>query len=115
MSQHDMVIANQTFPNFRADLNLAILAIISQSSGATEPTTTYAYMFWYDSTLDLLKQRNADDDAWITIGSYDQTADTFTAYSGGVAISLGPNDAQVPQGNDMYQQDQVVLASRTFG
>ena len=33
MSQNDMVIANQTFPNFRSDLNGALQALASTSNG----------------------------------------------------------------------------------
>jgi len=67
MSTHDMNIANQGFPAFRADLNNALAALVSNSSSATEPTTTYAYMFWADTTNDLLKQRNAANDGWVSI------------------------------------------------
>ena len=42
MAQHDYVIANQGFPAFRSDLNTALSAIVSNNSGATEPSTTYA-------------------------------------------------------------------------
>jgi len=75
MSQHDFNIANQGFPAFRSDLNDALGALASLSSGTSEPTTTYANMLWYDTTNDLLKMRNEDDDAWITIAYLDQTAD----------------------------------------
>lgn len=75
MSQHDFNIANQGFPAFRSDLNSALGALASLSSGASEPTTTVANMLWYDTTNDLLKMRNEDDDAWITIAYLDQTAD----------------------------------------
>lgn len=67
MAQHDMNIANQGFPAFRSDLNSALSAIISNSSGATEPSTTVAYQFWADTTNDLLKQRNAANDGWVSI------------------------------------------------
>ena len=49
MSQHDFEIANQSFPATRADLNLALLAAVSNSSGADAPTTTYANQFWYET------------------------------------------------------------------
>lgn len=78
MSQHDLNIANQGFPATRADINSALVALGSNSSGATEPTTTYAYQFWYDETTDTLKMRNADNDAWITIGTFNQATDIFT-------------------------------------
>ena len=67
MSEHDYVIANDTGANVRADLNLAFLAIQSQNSKSSAPSTTYAYMFWADTANDLLKQRNAANNAWISI------------------------------------------------
>lgn len=76
MSQHDFEIANQTFPAFRSDLNNALQALVSSSAGASEPSTTFAYQLWYDSTNDLLKMRNADDDAWITLFSFNQSTNT---------------------------------------
>lgn len=77
MSQHDFNIANQGFPAFRADLNSGLAALASNSSGATEPSTTTAYQFWYDTATDLLKMRNGDDDAWITLAYFDQTNDEW--------------------------------------
>lgn len=79
MSQHDLSIANQGFPAFRSDLNDALQALGSLSSGATAPSTTYANQLWYDSANNILKMRNEDDDAWISIATLDQTADTLTA------------------------------------
>jgi len=67
MSTHDMNIANQGFPAFRSDLNNALAALVSNSSSATEPTTTVAYQFWADTTNDLLKQRNAANDGWVDL------------------------------------------------
>lgn len=69
MSQHDMVLDNQAGAAFRADLNNALLALVGQSSGATEPATKYAYQWWADTTTGLLKIRNAGNNAWITIGT----------------------------------------------
>jgi len=77
MSQHDFNIANQGFPAFRADLNDGLAALASNSAGTAEPTTTYAYQFWYDETSDLLKMRNGADDAWITLAYFDQTNDEW--------------------------------------
>jgi len=65
MSQNDFNIANQGFPSFRSDLNDALQSLASNSSGATEPATTYAGQFWYDSTNDVLKFRNEANSAWI--------------------------------------------------
>jgi len=76
MAQHDYVIENQTFPATRTDLNNALAAAVSQNSGATAPSTTYAYQLWYDTSTNKLKQRNADNDAWIDLFDVDQSADT---------------------------------------
>lgn len=69
MSQHDFNIANQGGAAFRADLNNALAALVSQSSGNAEPTTTFAYMMWADTQNGLLKLRNAANNGWITVGS----------------------------------------------
>lgn len=81
MSQHDFNIANQGFPAFRSDLNSALGALASLSSGATEPSTTYANQLWYDTANDLLKIRNEDDDAWITLAYLDQATDEMEVRS----------------------------------
>jgi hypothetical protein len=79
MSQHDLDIANQGFPATRADLNLALKALGSLQSGATAPSTTYANMLWYDTANNILKIRNEDNDAFISIFTLDQTADNIEA------------------------------------
>jgi hypothetical protein len=68
MSQHDMVIANDTAPNVRSDINNALGALVSNNSGATEPASTFAYQLWADTTTGLLKIRNAANSGWVTIG-----------------------------------------------
>jgi hypothetical protein len=79
MATHDYNIANQGFPAFRADLNDALAAIVSNNSNATAPATTFAHMLWVDTAANpsVLKIRNADNDAWVTIGSINQTDDKF--------------------------------------
>ena len=79
MSQHDMSIANQGFPAFRSDLNDALGALVSNSSGSTAPTSPFAHQFWVDTSADpsVLKVRNADNDAWIIVGEINQTDDKF--------------------------------------
>jgi hypothetical protein len=73
MAQHDYNIANQSGQAFRADLNNALAAIVSGNSGASAPSTTFAYQYWVDTSSSpaLLKQRNAANNAWITIGRLD--------------------------------------------
>jgi hypothetical protein len=73
MAQHDYIIANQSGAAFRQDLNNGLAAIVSQNSGAAQPSTTYAYQWWADTTTGLLKLRNAANSAWITIGTLAST------------------------------------------
>lgn len=75
MSQNDFTIANQTFPNTRADINSALQALASTSSGSSAPSTTFANQFFYNTTSNLLQIRNEGNDAFITIANLDQTAD----------------------------------------
>lgn len=77
MSQNDFIIANQTAPAFRADLNNALQALASLSSGSSQPATTYANMLWYDTGTNMLKMRTEADDAWMNIGYLDQTTNAF--------------------------------------
>jgi hypothetical protein len=71
VAQHDYSIANQSGAAFRADLNNALAAIVSQNSGAAEPSTTFAYQPWADTTNGLFKIRNAANSAWITLYQLD--------------------------------------------
>jgi microcystin-dependent protein len=74
MSQHDFNIANQSFPATRTDLNNALLALASNSSGDAEPGTTYANQWWYETDTNKLKIRNEADNAWIEIATLDQSS-----------------------------------------
>jgi len=90
MSQHDYVLGNQSGSAFRADLNLALAALVSQNSGATEPATPYAYMIWLDTTAGLVKERNAANEAWVIIGDLGQPywGMSTTAYVDAAAAAL---------------------------
>jgi hypothetical protein len=81
MSQEDFIISNQGFPAFRSDLNANLQALASCSSGATAPSTTYANQLWYDTANDILKIRNEDNDAWISIVTLNQTTDAVTSFA----------------------------------
>jgi hypothetical protein len=89
MSTHDYVIANASGAAVRADLNNALAAIVSNNSSATEPATTYAYMWWADTTNGQLKQRNAANDGWIVVRELDGTMlmEDGTAAAPGLAFA----------------------------
>ena len=111
MATHDYNIANSSGANVRSDLNNALAAIVSNNSSSTEPSTTFAHMWWVDTNANLLKQRNAADDAWITIGSLGTTnlglltsssaSSTYMPLAGGTftgAVTLGTGGSLVFEG-----------------
>lgn len=77
MSQHDFDIANQLSANLRVDLNNALKALASLSSGATAPTDTFANMLWYDTANNTLKMRAEANNAWIDLGVLNQSSLSF--------------------------------------
>ena len=97
MSQNDFSIANQTFPNTRTDLNNALQALASNSSGTTAPSTTYANQFWYETDTNKFYIRNEDNDANIQLFELDQTNDTVEYF---VADSLRTTLLEFTDGTD---------------
>lgn len=99
MSQHDYVLNDAAGASFRSDLNNALAAIVSQNSGATAPSPTFAYQFWADTTAGILKQRNAANSAWVDLfslatglpsGVVSKSGDTMT---GALTLSGNPSAA----------------------
>ena len=97
MSQHDFNIANQGFPSFRSDLNAALAALASNSSGASAPSSTYANQFWYDETANILKMRDEANANWISLGTLDQVAKTFSVASAATLAGLNASVAELNQ------------------
>ena len=81
MATHDYVIDNQTTPAFRSDLNNVLSAIVSNNSSSSAPSTTYAGMWWLDTTNNYLKIRDKNDANWITIGEFDVANSRFELIS----------------------------------
>ena len=73
MATHDYVLDNATGANFRADLNNALAAIVSNNSSSSEPATKYAYQWWADTNDGVLKIRNSANDGWVTLLQLDGT------------------------------------------
>ena len=82
MAQHDMNIANQGFPATRADINNALQALATNSSGTSAPSTTFANQWWYDTTNNKLYIRNEANNAWIEVAVLDQTANEWQITTG---------------------------------
>ena len=81
MATHDYNLANQDGASFRSDLNNALAAIVSNNSSSTAPATTFAHQIWVDTTANVIKQRNAANDAWIELWRIDGgfNAKTFSS------------------------------------
>lgn len=88
MSQHDFNIANQAGAAFRADLNDALAALVSLSSGATAPTPTFAFQFWADTTTGILKVRNSANTAWVDVGTLSATGLGLLSRAGGTLTGV---------------------------
>ncbi len=78
MAQSNYNIPNTSAPAARAQLNSVFQSIATNNSGTAPPSTTFPYQWWYDTTTNILKQRNAADTAFIDIGTFDQGAGTFS-------------------------------------
>jgi len=75
----DFTISNQSFPNFRTDLNTVLGAINSSNSGTSRPSSATTGTFWLDTTnsgsnLLVLKFFDGSDD--ITFATFNTTANT---------------------------------------
>lgn len=88
MAEHDYTIANGTGLAVRTDINDALVAVVSQNSKATEPTTKFANMFWYDTSTNILKKRNAANTGWIDLLRINETDGTAApAVSSDLAVT----------------------------
>ncbi|WP_234843922.1 MULTISPECIES: phage tail protein [Sinorhizobium] len=94
MAQHDMVVDNAPGLAVRSDINAALAALVSSSSGTVEPLTKVAGQLWFNTSSGLLSLRNAANTAWIGVAS--QLGGTvtltsplsFTGTSAGVGTGL---------------------------
>jgi len=93
MSQHDFSIANQTAANARSDINNALQALASLSSGATAPSTTYANQLWYDTANNQIKMRNEANSDWIVLGTVGTTFEVTGGIPAGAVQSFAMNTA----------------------
>ena len=85
----DFTIANQSFPDFRTDLNTVLGAINSSNSGTSRPSSATTGTFWLDTTnsgSNLLVLKFFD-------GSDDITFATFNTSSNSVDVSDSASDS----------------------
>lgn len=89
MAQHDYNIANQLFPAARGDINAMATAIVTNNSGTTAPTTTFASMWWHDTVNNIIKVRNLTNDGWVSVFNV-ATASSFAPGATGATGATGP-------------------------
>ncbi len=89
MSQHDFSIANQTSLSARTDINNGLQALASNNSGSSAPSTTYANMFWYDVTNNILKIRDETDSSWIDVIYLNQSTGVASILNDTLLVSTG--------------------------
>ena len=73
MAQHDYVINNGTGSAVRTDINNVLQAIVSNNSGSSAPSTTYAFQLFADTTTNKMKIRNAANNGYIELFQLDGT------------------------------------------
>ncbi len=71
MSQHDMDVANGAGVVVRADINAALQALASSSSGSSAPSPSFPCQLWADTGTSRLKRRNLANSAWLDEGPLD--------------------------------------------
>jgi hypothetical protein len=98
VAQHDYILENQPGAAFRADLNEALQAIVSQNSGATEPSPSYPFQWWADTTAGVLKQRNAGNNSWLPVLRLDT----------GAAVNGTPRFTEAPPN---YSGDEITVTT----
>jgi hypothetical protein len=105
----------------RAAINAALQALASNNSGIAAPTTTYAYMFWVDTSTatPTLKQRDAGNTAWVSLFQLSSSQWLFVndILINGVTIGLGGgNDpANIVFGADALKNNIGGTANFAFG
>lgn len=92
MATHDYVIDNATAPAVRADINNALQAIVSNNSGTSAPSTTYANMFWYETDTDWLYMRNEGDTAWIKLLRLNNSSNVVGYVADSKVVTTGGTD-----------------------
>ena len=85
----------------------------------SEPAITYAGQVWFDTSVDLLKVRNADNDDWITVGSggsYITSVDAnFTVTDGELILNVPANNYITSVDSDLFVvTDGQLLLKNTF-
>jgi len=114
----DYNLANQTGADFRAELNEILAASVSLNSGSSEPTTMYAHQLWVDTSSNVLKIRNAANNAWLTTGVSITASNTFDINAGTIngitslSFSSGATVASILDEDNLSSDSATALATQ---
>ena len=101
MAQHDMNIINQSFPDFRTDLNNALSSINTMQSGTSRPSGAAAGTMWLDTTSassPTIKFYDGSDD--ISFATINYSANTVNFLDSTVSADL-VNDTSPQLGGNL--------------
>ena len=111
MAQHDMNIANQSFPDFRTDLNNALSALNTMHSGTSRPSGAAVGTMWLDTTnsgsnsLEIKFFDGSDDISFATVNT---SANTINFIDSTVSFDIVSDTSPQLGGNlDVNGQDIV--------
>ena len=109
MAQHDMNIINQSFPDFRTDLNNALSSINTMQSGTSRPSGAAAGTMWLDTTSassPTIKFFDGTDD--ISFATIDYSANTVNFLDSTVSADL-VNDTSPQLGGNLDTNSHNIL------
>lgn len=99
--QASIDVPNGTGAQVRTNMNNALKAITTLQSGASAPSTTYAYQLWVDTSTSppTLKSRKGDNTAWVTLGTINDSTGKFIADDSKTVGTFTPS--QTPGANQV--------------
>jgi len=89
MPQSDLELSNQGFPAFRAELNDALEALQTNSSGGSQPPSPEPFQWWYDTNSRQLKIRNGSNNGWVTVLTLNVGENAVSSVEGATLTQLG--------------------------
>ena len=114
MAQHDMNIANQSFPSFRSDLNNALTALNSMHSGTSRPSGATTGTLWLDTTnagSNSLTMKFFDGSDDISIATVDTSANTINFLDSTVSADIVGDTSPQLGGNLDVNGNSIVSTS----
>ena len=108
----DFTIANQSFPNFRTDLNSVLSAINTMNSGTSRPSSAVAGTMWLDTTsasAPTIKFFDGTDD--ISFATIDYSANTVNFLDSTVVAELVSDTTPQLGGNLDVNGNDIVSTS----